>query len=120
MLVKDAIDQYFPYPLSDYVLIKLIEDDEYFNQMKSADSKKFDTANLAIAPVKDVPCIDIVTTSFGGESPPRQLLRGKEYTNDQEYLKDLMTAMLADESYKLPQSIEISPIHPFKQMLENL
>lgn len=120
MLVKDAINQYFPYPLADYVLTELIKDDEYYNRMKSPGTPRFDTTNVAIAPVKDIPCIEIVATAFGGNTVPRQLLRNKKYTNDQEYLKDLMTAMLADESYKLPQPIEISPINQFKQMLENL
>lgn len=124
MLVKDAINQYFPYPLNDYVTTKLIEDDAYFTGMRGSsvvkpfNSLDLDIFNGMIEPT--FPCMDLVVVSFGGNSPPRELLRDKEYSSDQEYIKDLMTAMLADESYKLPESIEISPINQFKQMLENL
>lgn len=124
MLVKDAINQYFPYPLNDYVITKLIEDDAYYTRMRGApDIKPFNSLSLDIfngMVVPFVPCMDLVVVSFGGNSAPRQLLRDKEYSNDQEYLKDLMNAMLADESYEMPKSLEISPINSFKQILENL
>lgn len=120
MLVKEIIEKVFPYHVAQYVLAKLVEDDAYYTRMRGQLSKPFNSLNLAHVISRTNPAIDVIVIAFGGNSSPRQLLRDKEYATDEEYIADLTTAMLSDETYVPSQPIEITQINSFKQMLENL